>query len=166
VPYTLQDLQTTLISTRATKFAGSSSRYVTDARCRMAARRRPASSGRNPGAAGSADDSHRLGRGRIDGPTLIGSPFYEAGLDRGDMILTLDSLPLTSDSVFRAITRAHQPGEAVPVTYRSRGRQGRAHVALAADERLEVGTYEEAGMPVTEAIQKFRQAWLGPHEPK
>ena len=78
------------------------------------------------------------------------------------MILTLDSLPLTSDSVFNAIKTVHKPGEAVPVTYRSRGRQSQAHVSVVADDRLEVVTYEEAGLPVTEAIQKFRQGWLAP----
>jgi hypothetical protein len=35
-------------------------------------------------------------------------------------------------------------------------------VSVVADDRLEVVTFEEAGMPVTEAIQKFRQSWLGP----
>ena len=78
------------------------------------------------------------------------------------MILTLDSLPLTSDSVFTAIKAAHKPGDVVSVTYRSRGRQSQAHVSVVADDRLDVVTYEEAGMPVTEAIQKFRQGWLGP----
>jgi hypothetical protein len=33
---------------------------------------------------------------------------------------------------------------------------------MPADSRLEVVTYEEAGLPVTEAIQKFRQGWLAP----
>ena len=50
----------------------------------------------------------------------------------------------------------------MPVTFRTRGRQSRAHVSVVADDRLEVVSYEEAGMPVTEAIQKFRQGWLGP----
>ena len=119
---------------------------------------------RNPGAAwfGPVRLDIDSAGGRIDGPTLIGSPFYEAGLDRGDVVLTLDSLSLTSDSVFNAIKAAHKPGDVVSVTYRGRGRQSQAHVSVVADGGLEVVTYEEAGMPVTEAIQKFRQGWLGP----
>jgi predicted metalloprotease with PDZ domain len=170
VPYTLQDLQTTLVEYSGDKeFADQFfAKYVTGREVpdlapllsQAGLLLRP----RNPGAAwfGPVRLDIDSAGGRIEGPTLVGSPFYEAGLDRGDLILTLDSLPLTADSVFNAIKAAHQPGEAVPVTYRSRGRQGRAHVALAADDRLEVVTYEEAGIPVTEAIQKFRQAWLGP----
>jgi len=36
---------------------------------------------------------------------------------------------------------------------------------MPADNRLDVVTYEEAGMPVTEPIQKFRQSWLAPARP-
>jgi predicted metalloprotease with PDZ domain len=98
--------------------------------------------------------------GRIDGPTLIGSPMYEAGLDRGDVILTLDGQPLTSDSVFQAVKAAHKPGDVVAVSYQGRGRQSMAQITMPADSRLEVVTYEEAGMPVTEAIRQFRERWL------
>ena len=170
VPYTLQDLQATLVEYSGNKeFADQffakyiTGREVPDLAALLAQGGlllRP----RNPGAAwfGPVRLDIDSAGGRIDGPTLIGSPFYEAGLDRGDVVLTLDSLPLTSDSVFHAIKAAHKPGDAVPVTFRSRGRQSQAHVSMVADDRLEVVTYEEAGMPVTEAIQKFRQGWLGP----
>jgi hypothetical protein len=36
---------------------------------------------------------------------------------------------------------------------------------MPADNRVEVVTYEEAGLPVTESIQKFRQGWLAPARP-
>ena len=174
VPYTLQDLQATLVEYSGNKeFADQffakyiTGREVPDLAALLAQGGlllRP----RNPGAAwfGPVRLDIDSAGGRIDGPTLIGSPFSEAGLDRGDVILTLDSLPLTSDSVFNAIKATHKPGDVVSVTYRSRGRQSQAHASVVADDRLDVVTYEEAGMPVTEAIQKFRQGWLGPHEPK
>lgn len=170
VPYTLQDLQATLIEYSGNKeFADQFfAKYITG-------REVPDMAGllaqaglllrpRNPGAAwfGPVRLDIDSAGGRIDGPTLIGSPFYEAGLDRGDVVLTLDGQRLTSDSVFQAIKAAHKPGDAVPVTFRARGRQSTAHVAMPADSRLEVVTYEEAGLPVTEAIQKFRQGWLAP----
>ena len=170
VPYTLQDLQATLVEYSGNKeFADQffakyiTGREVPDLAALLAQGGlllRP----RNPGTAwfGPVRLDIDLAGGRIDGPTLIGSPFYEAGLDRGDVVLTLDSLALTSDSVFNAIKAAHKPGEAVPVTFRSRGKQRGAHVSMPADSRLEVVTYEEAGRPVTEAIQKFRLSWLAP----
>ena len=170
VPYTMQDLQATLVvyagnQAFADQFFAKyiTGREVPDMAVLLAQAGlllRP----RNPGAAWFGPvrlDIDPTG-GRIDGPTLIGSPFYEAGLDRGDVVLTLDGQPLTSDSVFQAIKAAHKPGDAVPISFRARGRQSTAHVAMPADSRLEVVTYEEAGLPVTEAIQKFRQSWLAP----
>jgi len=95
-------------------------------------------------------------------PTLIGSPFYQAGLDAGDVILALDGSPLTSDSTWQAVRAAHKPGDVIPVTYRGRGRQSTVNVTVGADTRLEVVTYEEAGLPVTDEMLKFRQSWLSP----
>ena len=94
--------------------------------------------------------------------TLIGSPLYQAGLDAGDVILTLDGSPLTSDSVWQAVRAAHKPGDVIPLTYRGRGRQSTVNLTVGTDTRLEVVTYEEAGRPVTDAMQKFRQDWLAP----
>ena len=174
VPYTLQDLQATLVvyagnQAFADQFFAQyiTGRDVPDLAALLSQAGlllRP----RNPGAAwfGPVRLDIDSAGGRVEGPTLIGSPFYEAGLDRGDVVLTLDGQPLTSDSVFQAIKAAHKPGDAVPVTFRARGRQSTAHVAMPADSRLEVVTYEEAGLPVTEAIQKFRQSWLAPQELK
>ena len=34
-------------------------------------------------------------------------------------------------------------------------------MTMGADTRLEVVTYEEAGLPVTDDMLKFRQSWLG-----
>jgi hypothetical protein len=49
----------------------------------------------------------------------------------------------------------------IPVTYRGRGRQSTVNVTVGADTRLEVVTYEEAGLPVTDDMLKFRQSWIG-----
>jgi len=173
VPYTLQNLQTTLV-----EYSGSQrftddffAKYVTgrdvpDMAALLAQAGlllRP----RNPGMAwfGPVRLDIDSAGGRIDGATLVGSPMYDAGLDRDDVILTLDGQPLTSDSVFQAVKAAHKPGDAIPVTFQSHGRQSMVHVAMPADSRLEVVTYEEAGMPVTDAMQKFRQSWLAPARP-
>jgi len=173
VPYTLQDLQETLV-----QYAGNREfadqffakyiigRDVPDLKALLA------QGGlllrlRNPDRAwfGPVRLDFDAEGGRISAPTLVGSPMYEAGLDRGDLIVSLDGQPLTSESVFQAVKAAHRPGDLVPVTYRGRGRQSQAFVSMPADARLEVVTYEEAGLPVTESIQKFRQGWLAPARP-
>ena len=170
VPYTLQDLQTTLV-----EYSGSQAfadqffakyilgREVPD----MAGLLAQAGLLLRPKSAGTAwlgpvsVDIDSAG-GKIVSNTLIGSPFYAAGLDRGDVILTLDGSPLTSDSVWLAVKAAHKPGDVIPVTYRGRGRQSTVNLTVGTDTRLEVVTYEEAGRPVTDDMLKFRQSWLAP----
>lgn len=117
---------------------------------------------RNPGAAwfGPVRLDIDSAGGRIDGPTFIGSSLYDAGLDRDDVVLTLDGKPLTSDSVYQAVKAAHKPGDVLPAKFRARGHESIVPVTMIADDRLEVVTYEEANLPVTDAMQKFRQSWL------
>ena len=168
VPYTLQDLQATLV-----EYSGSQTfadqfftryvlgRDVPDMAALLAQAGlllRP----RIPDAAflGPVRIQIDTAGGKIISPTLIGSPLYVAGLDRGDVILTLDGSPLTSDSVWLAVKTAHKPGDVIPVTYRGRGRQSMVQLTVGADTRLEVVTFEEAGRPVTDDMLKFRQSWL------
>ncbi|MGE0352151.1 MAG: M61 family metallopeptidase [Gemmatimonadales bacterium] len=98
----------------------------------------------------------------ILGTTQIGSPLYRAGLDRGDLITTLDGRPLTSDSAWGAVKDAHVPGDVLEVQYESRGETRTARLTVDPDPRLELVTYEAAGLPLTDSITRFREAWLGP----
>jgi len=115
-----------------------------------------------PGAAflGQVQLDYTTAGARILGSTQIGSPLYQAGLDAGDIITLLDGKPLGSDSVYQAIKTAHKPGDQVEVQYQSRGMNRTASITLVEDPRLEVVTYEEAGMPLSEEALKFREAWL------
>ncbi len=116
----------------------------------------------NPDAAwaGPAQVEYDSSGGRLAVGTIIGSPLYDAGLDRDDVIRTLDGRPLTSDSVWDAVKAAHHPGDRIAVTYRSRGMDKETTITLAADPRLELVTYEQAGRPVTDAMRALRQQWL------
>ena len=98
----------------------------------------------------------------VVGNTLLGSPLYQAGLDREDQILKLDGQTLKNQQELTQLLARHKPGDVVPVVYRSRGQQERtAQVTLAESPLLEVVTYEKAGRPVTKAMKKFRADWLG-----
>jgi predicted metalloprotease with PDZ domain len=169
VPYTLQDLQATLV-----EYSGKQA-FADDFFARyILGREVPDMAGllaqaglllrpRGPGAAwlGPVRIQIDTAGGKIAAPTLVGSPLYQAGLDAGDVILALDGTPLTSDSAWQAVRAAHKPGDVIPVTYRGRGRQSTVNVTVGADTRLEVVTYEEAGLPVTDDMLKFRQSWIG-----
>jgi predicted metalloprotease with PDZ domain len=116
----------------------------------------------NPGRAsmGRAMIQYQNGEARIAGATLVGSPLYQAGLDRGDRILSIDGKAIGSAEELAAIVGARKVGDAVTIRFEQRGRERSARLTLAEDERLEVVPYEKAGKPVTEAMRRFRTDWL------
>ncbi|RSK42411.1 M61 family metallopeptidase [Hymenobacter perfusus] len=94
------------------------------------------------------------------GTTLLGSPLYQAGLDREDVVLKLDGRKPINAKAMQTLLAAHKPGDALPLEYRTRGLVRTATVTLQEDNALEVVTYEDAKRPVTKAQKKFREAWL------
>jgi predicted metalloprotease with PDZ domain len=97
----------------------------------------------------------------VGGNTLVGTPLYAAGVDRGDRILSLDGKPVKNGSEVDAIVAAHKPGDEIAITFESRGQQINGTVKLAEREQLEVVTYEKAGLAVTDEMKVLREAWLG-----
>jgi predicted metalloprotease with PDZ domain len=97
---------------------------------------------------------------RLTASTQAGSPSYAAGLDRDDVITSIGGTRVTTaDEVGRAIA-ARKPGDMLPVTFDRRGQQVSATMRLVEDPRREVIPAEQIGQPLTEAQQKFRDAWL------
>ncbi|HEY2804857.1 MAG TPA: hypothetical protein VGI92_03275 [Gemmatimonadales bacterium] len=99
--------------------------------------------------------------GTIQFGTQIGTPLYDAGLDRGDHILTVDGRPFTGDSVWSSVRAEHHPGDVIPVEVESRGAHRTVRLTAIPDPRLEVVTNEDAGQPVTPEMLALRRAWLG-----
>lgn len=98
--------------------------------------------------------------------TRIGSPLYEAGLDRGDVIVSIGGRLVATTEDWGTMTASYAPGAEAEIVYRSLGRRRAARIRFAADPRLEVVTYESAGMPVTDAMRAFRDAWTGSRTPR
>lgn len=97
----------------------------------------------------------------VVGPTAIGSPLYEAGVDEGDRLVSVDGRAVTSAAALSSILAGHRPGERVTLAFDQRGARKSATVALSPDPTLEVVTYERAGLPVSDAMRAFRESWLG-----
>jgi len=97
----------------------------------------------------------------LTGGTLVGQPLYEADLDRGDLILTIDGTPMTDADAFESVRGRHRVGDTVEVTFRSRGREHTATVRFDADPTLELVTYESAGREATSGMLRLREAWVG-----
>ena len=108
----------------------------------------------------------QLGLSDVQGRTLVvsaaplGSPVYEAGLDRDDVIVSVGGRAIAGAPDFERLIRARKPGDEVPVVFERGGRRITAVLALIQDPQLEIVRAEEIGRPITDAQRRFREAWL------
>jgi S1-C subfamily serine protease len=100
-------------------------------------------------------------RGVSIGPTGVGTPAYEAGLDRNDQITSFDGKPVTEPSDVVAVLASHHPGDSIVVAFVQRGRERTGTVRLIEDPQLTLVPFEAAGMTVTDEMRAFRASWLG-----
>ena len=103
-----------------------------------------------------------LGSGmRLVAPTTYGSPLYDAGMDRDDVIVTLDGRRVASRSDIDRLVRSKRPGDRVPLGFLRRGRPIGSTVTLTTDSHIEIVPAESTGFPPTAEQRAFRSAWLG-----
>lgn len=94
---------------------------------------------------------------RVTGATLVGTPLYDAGVDRGDVILEVAGRPVRERSDLRAAIDGRTPGEQVVVRYRSRGEERTARVPLIEDPTLAARALDRSELGSAQA--DFRAAW-------
>ena len=93
--------------------------------------------------------------------TLRGTPVYDAGLDVDDKILSIDNQDTrTITDLNNVLSRLH-PGVAVDIRYLHRNEEKKGTIRIGENPAVSVITFEQAGKPVTPAIQQFRKSWLG-----
>jgi predicted metalloprotease with PDZ domain len=92
--------------------------------------------------------------------TVIGTPLYQAGIDRGARITALDRRRITNAEDFRTALAGKHPGESIEITFEQRGTTLTARTSLIEDPRLEVVPFEEAGMTLEPAVRRMRDEWL------
>lgn len=97
----------------------------------------------------------------LSGAPRIGEPLYQAGLDRGDEVLSVGRFTIDAEDDVRKALERHQPGDEVAVRFIRRGRERSAQVRFIADPTLEVVRFEDSGGAPSEAQLAFRLAWLG-----
>ena len=101
------------------------------------------------------------GKALVTAATLMGSPVYQAGVDRNDRIVSIDGRAMAGAGDWNAVLASHQPGDAVPLVYESRGLTVRTTISFAQNPRVEIVTLEEAGEAVSDQVRAFRMSWLG-----
>lgn len=92
--------------------------------------------------------------------TSIGTPAYDAGLDLGDILLTIDGTEIKDQATLNKITESHKPGDVVTVTYNYRGQDKTTKLTFGENPALEVVSIEKTGGNLTPAMQAFRDSWL------
>ena len=97
---------------------------------------------------------------RVISDALFGTPAYQAGLDRDDIIVSIGgSRSATSAEIERAIA-TRKPGDSLQVVYDRRGERITSVLKLVEDPGLEVVPAEEAVQTLTDAQRQFRDSWL------
>jgi predicted metalloprotease with PDZ domain len=94
--------------------------------------------------------------------TLRGTPLYDAGLDIEDKIISIDNQDIRTISDLTAVLDRLHPGNSVNIRYLHRNEDRTTRITPAENPGLIPESFETAGLPVTTAITKFRQSWLGP----
>lgn len=93
--------------------------------------------------------------------TIIGTPLYEAGLERGDRIVALGRFQIRSQKQWERAVARFEPGETASIRYVQRGVERTADLEFHEDQELEVVSFESAGRKVSRKQLAFRRAWLG-----
>jgi predicted metalloprotease with PDZ domain len=96
----------------------------------------------------------------VTASTIAGTLVYEAGLDRGDRLVSADGRPVAGQEDWTALLVARASGDSIRLVFRQRGREVRAVLQLRADPHLEVRSAELTGLGFTEARRALRTAWL------
>jgi predicted metalloprotease with PDZ domain len=117
---------------------------------------------RNPTAAwtGAAPNQLQAGSGglAVNGLSPFATPIYDAGIDLGDVIVSIDGQPATI-AAWNALAQ-RKPGDTVRVTLRRRGNvTADVTMTLRPDPALVIDPVDAAAL--TPAQKTFREAWLG-----
>ena len=102
------------------------------------------------------------GGGRVSAPVLFESALYKAGVDRDDLIVSIDGVNATAQDTVNQVLGTHKPGDQVPMRFvRRSGETVTGTLTLEDDPRMEIVAVEQAGGTLTPAQKQFREAWLG-----
>jgi predicted metalloprotease with PDZ domain len=95
----------------------------------------------------------------INSGVLVGTPLYEAGLERGDRFVSIDGKDVTSGAEINSTVTAHKPGDKLAIVFEGRAGRRETTITVAENPRVEVVTFEDAGRTPTAAQLAFRQKW-------
>jgi predicted metalloprotease with PDZ domain len=167
-PYTMADLESTLavVSGDAAFATDFFTRYIRGHEvvdyARLLDRAGFVMRRRSPGQgfAGDLRIQDAQGRPRVTAAVPFGSPAYDAGLDRDDIIVSIGGSAMSSGSDVDRAVRSGKPGQTLPIVFERRGQPVTATLRLVEDPHVEVVLAEQAGKALSADQNRFRQSWL------
>jgi len=110
---------------------------------------------------GDAPFDFRSGSARLARHASFGSPAYQAGLELGDVLLSVDGVSIVSPEQLDAVLARHAPGDTVSIRFLRRdGGEVTTTVPLAERSASAIVPVEETGRQPSDAQLAFRDAWL------
>lgn len=97
----------------------------------------------------------------IDSAVLLGSPLYEAGLDRGARIRTLNGEETPSLESWEQLIEGVKPGDKVAIEFEQRGVEGKVEIVEKQVRQVKAVPFEHLGRKVGPDVLAFRNAWFG-----
>jgi len=102
------------------------------------------------------------GGARVTSQVLFDSPLYKAGVERDDLIVSIDGVNLTSQGALDEVLRKHKPGDQVALRFvRRDGETVNGTLVLEENPRVEIVPIEQAGGTLSAEQERFRDDWLG-----
>ena len=96
----------------------------------------------------------------IKNSTLINTPIYKAGLEKGDIITQINKTKLAKKDDIDAILKTLKIDDEVTIHYTQLGKEKQNKVKTAENPQFVLSPFEHEDMPITEQIKTFRSKWL------
>ncbi|WP_062061902.1 M61 family metallopeptidase [Aquimarina longa] len=161
IPYTIDNLFLTLREYAGSSFADSFfSKYINDSQVPdfkklFGAVALYLKSNKTP-YIGAKIEFTRNGLARISEYTKQGTPAYEAGLEKEDIIISIGNKSFSDINQFYEVVRKNKPGKKVVLKYRRHGVERSTFVKIGIDPTIEITKYSK---PNEKALSK-RADWL------
>jgi len=92
---------------------------------------------------------------------LVESALYEAGVNKGDLILSIDDQAVTSYPELNFIIGTRKVGDEIDISFSHLGKLKQSSFKLQEDKQLVLIPKEKFSIKITEEEEKLRQEWLG-----
>ena len=100
-------------------------------------------------------------KGEITTNTLIGSPAYKSGLEKGDIILSMNGTPFAAEVTFEDYLEKHfTPNDTLTVRFERFGEERSTDLVLGTETTYKLGMVEKSGQQPSKKTLKARKEWL------